>query len=115
MFAASAPWHDKKEKRPIFRSGTIASDPRYNYSFEDTVAGDCVAYEAFSYGGSSGGPVLALQKGLKPGAGISMTGYRPARLVWINTGHLKEMAGSNRHSGMSYFYKSTALLELIDR
>ncbi len=44
-----------------------------------------------------------------------MTGYRPARLVWINTGHLKEMAGSNRHSGMSYFYKSTALLELIDR
>lgn len=43
-----------------------------------------------------------------------MTGYRPARLVGINAGHVKETAGSSQHSGMSYFYKSTALLELID-
>lgn len=105
-------WHDKQASRPILRAGTISSDPRFDYSYGETVRGACVAYEAFSYGGSSGSPVFAAQKGLKPGPGIQFSGFRELLLVGINAGHLNtaEMA----HSGISYFYKSTAIAQLID-
>lgn len=105
-------WHDKREKRPILRAGTISSDPRFNYSYGDTVEGDCVAYEAFSFSGSSGSPVFALQKGPKPGPGIDFPGFRDLLLIGINAGHLKTV--DKLHSGISYFYKSTAILEVID-
>lgn len=68
-------WHDKKANRPILRTGTISSDPRYDYSFQDAVGGACVAYEAFSFNGSSGSPIFALQKGPAPGPGISFPGF----------------------------------------
>lgn len=105
-------WHDKKENRPILRTGTISSDPRFNYSYGDLVQGTCVAYEAFSYSGSSGSPVFAVQKGPKPGAGINFPGFRDLLLVGINAGHLK--TSDKAHSGISYFYKSTVITQVID-
>ncbi len=103
-------WYDEVEKRPIFRGGTIASDPRFNYSYKRNM-GDCVAYEAFSFDGSSGSPVFALQKGIKPGSGIRFLDYRPGRFVGINAGHLPSASAS--HSGISYFFKSSAILSAI--
>lgn len=110
-------WHDSLSRRPIFRSGTIASDPRYDYSFGGQAKGSCVAYEAFSFGGSSGSPVFAFQKGFPLGPGLSISGYKTARLIGVNAGHFhtSEEKAKGQHSGISYFYKSTAILELIDR
>jgi hypothetical protein len=105
-------WHDKKENRPILRTGTISSDPRFNYSYNDSVEGACVAFEAFSSSGSSGSPVFAVQKGPKPGPGIEFAGFRSLLLVGINAGHLK--TSEMTHSGISYFYKSTVIAEMID-
>ena len=104
-------WHDKLQQRPILRTGTIFSDPRYDYS-QSQYMGECVAYEAFSYGGSSGSPVFAVQKGPKPGAGLSFPGFRELKLIGINAGHLP--ASNGTHSGISYMYKSSAILDIIE-
>lgn len=107
-------WHDQIENRPIMRVGTIASDPSKNYHYgegDNALSGDCVAYEAFSYGGSSGSPVFALQKGLQPGPGIQFGAYRPARFIGINGGHLP--SSDLAHSGLSYFYRSSLLFDFV--
>ncbi|MDP1774695.1 MAG: hypothetical protein Q8L15_20705 [Methylobacter sp.] len=111
-FPGFPPWHDKAEQRPIFRTGTISSDPRSNYSYSGQTEGQKIAYEAFSFGGSSGSPVFALQKGLEPGAGIKFNGYRECKLIGVNAGHLNHE--NIQHSGISYFFKSSVILELID-
>ena len=117
-------WQDKRTKSPILRTGTISSDPSFDYSYSGEDDGSCVAYEAFSYGGSSGSPIYAVQKGPKPGVGIEFPGFRPLLCVGINAGHLSvnykndgtviEKAIDKPHSGISYFYKSTLILDLID-
>ena len=105
-------WHDHTQHRPILRTGTIASDPRYDYSRPPDICGECMAFEAFSYGGSSGSPVFAVEKGPKPGLGISFPGYRELNMVGINAGHFWDDKGT--HSGISYMYKSSAILDVID-
>ena len=109
-------YHDQKGKRPIFRTGTISSDPRTSYSYRDSVNGDCIAYEAFSIGGSSGSPVFAMQKGFT--GMVRIRGSRGVMLIGINGGHINlcdEKGNIKLHSGMSYFYKSSVILEIIDR
>ena len=105
-------WYDRRQHRPILRTGTISSDPRYDYSWSSEFEGECIAYEAFSYGGSSGSPVFAVQKGPRPGVGISFPGYRELKLIGINAGHLP--AGRDSHSGISYMYKASAILAIIE-
>lgn len=112
VYPGFPPWYDRSENRPILRTGTIASDPRTNYSHEPTPKGRRVAYEGFSFGGSSGSPIFATQKGFQGGAGIVVTGFRESRLVGINAGHLP--AERFGHSGVSYFIKSSAILDLIN-
>lgn len=63
-------------------------------------------------GRSSGSPVFALQKGLRPGAGISFPGFRDLLFIGINAGHLQ--TGINDHSGISYLYKSSSILDVVD-
>lgn len=105
-------WYDKKSNRPIMRLGTIASDPRYNYSNNKEIQGDCIAYEAFSFGGSSGSPVFALQRGILKGS-VTTSGARELLLIGVNAGHL-ETGDRMHHSGISYFYKSSKIIELIN-
>jgi hypothetical protein len=112
-FPGFPPWYDHIGDRPILRTGTVASDPRFEYSWTDSFKGQCLAYEAFSFGGSSGSPVFAVQKGPKPGAGISFSGFRELMMIGINAGHLP--AENRGHSGISYLYKSSAIVDLIDR
>jgi hypothetical protein len=113
-FPGFPPWYDKRDQRAILRTGTIASDPRYNYSRSEAEDGACLAYEAFSYGGSSGSPVFAIQKGPKPGAGISFPGFREEMMIGINAGHLNLDVDKKQHSGISYLYKSFAIADVID-
>ena len=110
-FPGYPPWHDRINARPILRTGAIASDPRFDYRYEDEVLGECVAYEAFSFGGSSGSPVFAVQKGPRPGAGIDFPGFRDLKMLGINAGHLR--TEERHHSGISYLYKSYAIAELV--
>ena len=111
-FPGFPPWYDKKGSRPILRTGTIASDPRYDYSWKEDDVGECLAYEAFSFGGSSGSPVFAVQKGPKPGPGISFPDFREGLMIGINAGH--RPAEKNQHSGISYLYKSPVIIEMIN-
>ena len=106
-------WYDRLNNLPILRTGSIASDPRFDYSVSSNFMGNCIAYEAFSFGGSSGSPVFAIQKGFKVGSGLTAYDgfYREILLIGINAGHFPDPEG---HSGISYFYKSSAIIELID-
>ena len=114
-FPGYPPWFDKMNNLPILRTGTIASDPRFNYSFTGNDDGECIAYEAFSYGGSSGSPVFAVQKGINVGKGLTDGGFREIMLVGINAGHLPLKGVKDSHSGISYFYKSSVILELLNK
>lgn len=98
--------HDKLMDRPIMRCGTIASDPRFSYSWNKENNGDCIAYEGFSSDGASGSPVLALARGFIG----HQVDARPGCLIGINAGHVPGELG---HSGISYFYKATILLDII--
>ena len=125
MFPGFPEWHDTSNNRPIMRSGTISSDPRFNYENSTYgVSGDCIAYEAFSYGGSSGSPVFAVQKSIEVSARLENPRFRRMCLVGINAGHLpdKEIRKPNSsevlfhtHSGISYMYKASIIREVIDR
>ena len=107
-------WYDRKNNTPIFRMGTIASDPRVGYAVNaGDPDSDQIAYEGFSSSGASGSPVFAIQKGFKTGPGISVPDdfYRPVLLIGINSGHFPSKEG---HSGISLFYKSSAIIETIE-
>ena len=80
--------HDKFGNRPILRSGNIASDPQFNYSWNNQYQGQCVAYEGFSSEGASGSPIFALPRGLY-GIPNSRHGY----LIGVNAGHIPEQFG----------------------
>lgn len=108
-------WYDKKNNLPILRTGTIASDPRFDYSYNGDDNGEVIAYEAFSYGGSSGSPVFAIQKGIKVGEGLSGGNFREVMLIGINAGHLPVQGIMDSHSGISFLYKSSIILELIEQ
>lgn len=107
-------WYDRQNNTPIFRMGTIASDPRMDYSYiPGAPIASRIAYEGFSTGGASGSPVFALQRGFKTGGGISAPEdfYREVKLIGINAGHFSDQAG---HSGISYLYKSSTIVDLIN-
>lgn len=104
--------HDQVKHRPILRMGTIASDPRYQY-IVDRDDGEYVIYEAMSTPGNSGSPVFAVPKGIKEINGLPVNGFRDFALIGINAGHFRLPSGD--HQGLSYFYKSTEIIALIDR
>ncbi len=112
VFPGYPEWHDKLRNRPIMRAGTIASDPRSDYSSTEKPEGRKVAYEAFSFDGSSGSPVFATPKGLKAGAGIKSRQFREAKFIGINAGHMRAESGA--HAGISYFFKSSVILDVIE-
>lgn len=106
-FPGYPPWYDRNGERPIIRSGSIASDPISDYMFESAQPARRMAYEAFSFGGSSGSPVFALARGIKTSGGISGGN--------LNAGHLDDRKDFDRqHSGISYLFKSTCIAELLD-
>lgn len=107
-------WYDRQNNTPVFRMGTLASDPRLNYSYTPGAPDTSrIAYEGFSTGGASGSPVFSIQRGFKTGQGLSAPEdfYREVKLIGINAGHFSDQTG---HSGISYLYKSSAILDLID-
>jgi hypothetical protein len=114
VFSGYPTWHDRHENRPIIRSGIIASDPKTNYTGPNDDPGSRrIAFEGFSFEGSSGSPVFSLAFGLIAGPGLSGIRYRHQRLIGINLGHETD-GRTGIHSGISRMIKSTVVLELID-
>lgn len=105
--------YDHLNNMPVLRSGVISSDPRQNYSYDNNYMGHVIAYEAFSTGGLSGSPVLAVQKGFPVSGALNAPAdfYRPVKIVGINTGSMNNLEGV--HQQMSFMYKSDVIRELI--
>lgn len=99
--------------RPLLRMGTVASDPRFDYFHSSMKShGRCLAYEGFSTSGLSGSPVFALACGQIIVGDGTVVPVRDWRLIGVNAGHLDVFAGaSQNHSGISYFFKSSIILE----
>lgn len=112
---------DRLNNMPVLRSGVVSSDPRLNYSFSGKYMGQIIAYEAFSTDGSSGSPVIALQKGFNLGAGLSGPAdfFRPVKVIGINAGcviqtkTLKDDLKYQEHQQFSYMFKSNIIRDLI--
>jgi hypothetical protein len=127
-------WFDRLQKRPVLRSGVIASDPQTDYRLSDGEprVGDGnqqVLFDAFSTSGNSGSPVYVAQRGLAPidlkfptGSAkppaqgkLSFTGYRRAFLIGINMGHFNDPDSErpNDHAGLSRMHKLSAIMDIL--
>lgn len=114
-FPSYPKFHDWNGSRPIMRVGTIASDPASDYRWKSNQnPARRMAYEAMSFGGSSGCPVIALPKLGIPGETFDGKNYRSPCVIGINSGHLVDDEDFlKQHSGISYFFKSSALVDLL--
>jgi len=102
------------KKEPVLKTGTIASDPRFDYIVDENTSGSIVAYDGFSSDGASGGPVFSFQKGIAVAPPLSGF-YREAKCIGINVGHYQNTAfGVELHTGISFFLKSTEIIKLIN-
>lgn len=111
-FPGFPPWHSTDGPRAIMRGGTISSDPKFPYCSPGIENQDVILYEAFSFGGSSGSPVLAIPK--VPPINVNFdvgNQFRRFLLVGVNAGHLNE--GPGQHSGLSYFVKSSTIHDIL--
>lgn len=110
-FPSFPEWHDQKFGRAIIRGGTIACDPRFEYSHPSVRGEQNIVYEGFSFGGSSGSPIFALPKVAPIGfSGVERT-FRRLFVAGVNAGSLNS---AGQHSGLSYFVKSSEVRRLIE-
>jgi hypothetical protein len=103
--------HDNVDLRPLFRAGHVSSDPRYNHAVarngsSQQDVGRVIAYDGFSWGGLSGGPVIWHFPEIP---------LMQPLLVGVNAGHMSAVEdGLRGHAGLSYFYKLDVLAELVN-
>ncbi len=103
---------DKLGLRAIIRGGTVACDPRFDYSFESQDRGEILLFEGFSFGGSSGSPVIAIPK--VPPVNVDLNPanrFRRLLVVGVNAGHLT--ASTGQHAGLSYFVRSSVIRRIV--
>jgi hypothetical protein len=110
-FPGYPPFHDWNGTRPIARMGSIASDPLSDYCWQkEQTPARRIAYEAMSFSGSSGSPVIAL-----PTKVMVDREFRELSVIGVNAGHVKVDEDQHKqHSGISYFFKSSAILDLLE-
>jgi len=110
------PWWDTKFNLPIARLCSIASLPQLPFSNPSVKTGDAALVTGFSFSGSSGSPVVLHQKGVRVGEGLEDPGFVPPKVIGIMSGHRNEeipKAPMQQHTGISYFTRSTSILEII--
>lgn len=123
-------WYDRADGRPIMRTGSIVSDPQFDYRRNEGPPTNLdgnrqILFEAFSSSGNSGSPVFVAQRGMQSSTHIKYTGvYHPSLLVGINAGHT-EMKGdaiqdadgkihlTNWHVGLSRMFKTSAIADVV--
>lgn len=117
-FSSFQPWRDTHSERPILRTGILSSDPAY--AFVSTKIGRDRVHllEAFSFAGSSGSPVIANAKGIPTGPELTGGDFRPARIIGMMTGHLRNEESDSgvpdrTHTGLSFCHRSDLLLAMV--
>jgi hypothetical protein len=115
-------WYDTIRNAPVGRTAWLASNPSMPFFNEYVKTVDITLVTGLSFGGSSGSPVFSLPKGLKinSGQGIKFaSSYAPPRLMGIMSGHFVESQNKGKeyppHSGLSYFTRSLAIRELLEK
>ena len=126
-FSSFQEWTDDF-RRPILRTGNIASDPMHSYKYNEIDRRDILLLETRSYAGSSGSLVMANPVGhpiFNDFSDSSGTRYRyvPPKVIGIMCGHhnMPVRAMTNEkdddrymvHTGLSYCHKSTCILDVI--
>lgn len=109
-------WWDEAWKLPIARECIIASWPGIGFSNSQIKSEDVLLVSGLSFSGSSGSPVFVQNRGLRPGGAIQDSGWRPARLIGIMSGHFWEEGETPpmfAHSGLSYLTRSTSIIDTL--
>ncbi|MHB1693546.1 MAG: hypothetical protein ACYCUW_06660 [bacterium] len=121
--------NDGEFKFPIIRHCGISSYPLIDFTDEvkrgnklGIPTKETCLVNGLSISGSSGSPIFSYQKGIKAGPGIETAMlYREPRLIGIMSGRWDDktppisISHFKDHTGLSYFTKSTAILNLINR
>lgn len=109
-------WWDEVWNLGVSRTVNIASLPGISFSNKSVRTSDVVLVSGLSFSGSSGSVIILHEKGIKAGAGLTGSGHVPPKIIGIMSGHWWEPRSEPemfRHSGLSYFTRSTAILELL--
>lgn len=110
-------WWDQKWNLPISRLACIASLPEMPFNNENIKTKDVTLVSGLSFGGSSGSPIICHEKherAVLPGSFNTM--LVPPKILGIMSGHWWEENKTPemfQHSGLSYYTRSTSILELI--
>jgi hypothetical protein len=129
-FAGSqgASWWDQEWNLPIARHCTLASHPGMPFKNSNIPTGDTLLVTGLSFSGSSGSPVISHERYFEPSiversiAQIEMRPepqrvHRDPMVIGVMSGHWPDHKtrsdGPFPHSGLSYFTRSTSILELL--
>jgi hypothetical protein len=112
------PWWDTALGLPIVRLANIASYPHRDFINETIKSTHARLVTGLSFSGSSGSPILNLGSHFRTKQGfISLPGAITPKIIGIMAGHWwndnKEIPEMLRHTGLSYFVSSIAILELL--
>lgn len=123
-------WYDHKRSAPIARLAHIASDTSAPFSNKEIITADVSLVAGLSFGGSSGSPVFLLPKGILIQAASNIkidSSYISGAVLGIMSGHCRDyhlaqesdrykpMSLLDPSSGLSYYTRSTSILELLSR
>jgi len=105
LYFMGFPGKDRKDAAydfPVVRSCSIASFPEIDYSLEDKTipTSQTCLVEGLSFGGSSGSPIMRINK-------------QHVELMGIMSGHFNEAGEAEKHSGLSYFTKADSIKRII--
>jgi hypothetical protein len=111
-------WWDQYFNFPIARLCSISSLPEIPFRNKAISTEDVTLVAGFSFSGSSGSPVILHEKSIKVDEKtLTNPFYVPPRIIGIMSGHTIEFPNNEsmfRHTGLSYFTRSTSILNLID-
>ena len=113
---ASSQWWDLTWNTAIARLANLASWPNLQFTNPGIPTNDVTLVSGLSFSGSSGSLVMLHEKGLPPGGDIVDSRYVPPTILGIMSGHWREFSKEPemfRHSGLSYYTRATAILELL--
>lgn len=115
---SNQPWWDTALGLPIVRLANIASYPRIDFTNEAIKSSHARLVTGLSFSGSSGSPILNLGGQFRTKEGfISLPGAITPKIIGIMAGHWwddnKQTPEMLRHTGLSYFISSLAILELL--
>lgn len=109
-------WWDQQWQLGVARVVNIASNPAFSFTNPGIKTSDVALVSGLSFSGSSGSPVILHQKGFKATPPMQVMGYVEPKLIGIMSGHWWGEEDSENiffHSGLSYFTRSTSILELL--